>query len=214
MDAEVGLRQMRRHFTEGVLVEVMEWEWIGVNGSDGCGRGGAGAEVCYFEAVDIDGFGLYGNRWVVKTGVFVGPLTVNLDGAEHRGHLHDGASELRQRLFKQGRGDMLVGVVVVDGALKVEAGCGGTEDESASVDLVAILQLGDSLGGLADADEQQPCGQWVEGAGMAYLKLFKAVAVSHYGLDFVDSLEGGPLSGLVDGQDDACLKLLEGYHST
>ena len=158
--------------------------------------------------------GLDGDGGVVEAGILISPLAGNLDGAEHGRHLHDGAGELRQRLLEQGGGDVLVGVVVVDGTLEVVAGGGGAQHHGAGVDFVAVLQLRDGLGGLTQTDEEEAGGQGVEGAGVTYFELFKAVGAAHYGLNFVYRLEGGPLARFVDGQDDACLQLFEGYHST
>ena len=117
------------------------------------------SEGCYLKAVDIDGLWLDGDGRVVETGILIGTLSGDFDGAEHGRHLKNSAGELRQRLLQQGRGDVLVGVVVVDGTLEVKTrGC-GTQHHGAGIHFVAVLQLRDSLGGFTQTYEQQPCGQ-------------------------------------------------------
>ena len=98
---------------------------------------------------------------------------------------------------------MLVGVVLVDGSLKVVAGCGGAENHRTCIHFVSVLQGGDCFGGFAQTDKQEAGSQGIQRSRMAYLDFSKAgifvcrraifgalaVGVAHYGLDFVDGLE-------------------------
>ena len=90
--------------------------------------------------------------------------------------------------------------------LTVVAGGGGTELQRGLIDLGMGLQGLYLLGTLARAEYQYACGQWVEGAGMAYLdpvaqRVGKQVA--HMG----QGPKAGQLVGLVDGKYLACLEV-------
>ena len=173
-------------------------------------RHSLGAVICNLEVVDMDGLRSGSGRCAVFfPGQFVGPLTIDFDGAEEGWHLLDVAEELSAGLFNEGRGDVFVGVSAVDGTLQIVAGRGGPQYHGAAVDFLALLQFGDALGGFAHTDKQQSCGQRVKGSRMAYLhpvsglSLFDVVSVTDGRLDLVDGLERGPLAWLVDGNDYA-----------
>lgn len=86
--AEVDLRQLRRYGTLRRFVEVGARKVVrGVS----CGQhrlfAVAGAEGRYLEALDGDGLGPDGGRWVVGTGILLSALSVDFNGTEHRRHL-------------------------------------------------------------------------------------------------------------------------------
>jgi hypothetical protein len=51
------------------------------------------------------------------------------------------------------------------------------------------------------------------GGGLRSVCVALAVEVAHYGFDFVHRLEGGPLAGFVDGQDETSKELFLGEHA-
>ena len=91
-------------------------------------------------------------------GIGVGALSPYLDRTKDRRHLLDFTDKLRYFLGEKFFGDVLVGVLVVDGALEVVAGSGGTQNHGAAVHLFAPLQFVNALGGFAHTNQQDTCG--------------------------------------------------------
>lgn len=141
-------------------------------------------------------------------GIVVGSLAVDFYGTENGRHLLNGAQELGNGLLDKGQGDVLVGVVAVDGAFEIVARSGGAKDDGARIYFLSVLQLLDGFGGFPHTNKEDSGGQGVEGAGMAYFEFLKVVGAADGRFNLVDGLEGSPLVGFVDNDHMAVEELL------
>ena len=87
---------------------------------------------------------------------------------------------------------------------EVVAGRSGAKNHRTRIDLNASLELFDSFGRIADADQQQSAGQWVERAGVSDFEFLKVESTLDEPFQLVDNLKGSPSDGLVDGDNEAC----------
>ena len=157
----------------------------------------SGVEVEELELVDDEGLGLQGYVFSLA-GELVGSMAIDLASGEGGGYLLDFADKTGQNGLYEFQGDVFRGVGLVDGALEVEAGCGGSELEGGDVFLGACLELVDLLGGTTDANDENPGGKGVESASVPYLEFLHTQLVAQEPAHLGNKVEGGPLEGFVE----------------
>ncbi len=79
--------------------------------------------------------------------------------------------------------------------------CRGSQSEGADVLLLLGLKLLNAFGEFAAAQNDQPCGQWIQCAGMTQFYLFDLPVVANKKPDVIDYIKGGPCEGFMDEEN-------------